>query len=113
MMMPSDTGFQIGWKQNQAKYGGVIINQRNLTTKYVEFSSRNRNLPMTCLSVEHGFMDLFFISRGGLSYDHRLVLEGWVHHLALVFRLKTSLLGSNDLLVDFLCLPSGEHTKSY
>ena len=65
MMIPSDTGFQIGWKQNQAKYGGVIINQRNLTTKYVEFSSRNRNLPMTCLSVEHGFMDLFFISRGG------------------------------------------------
>ena len=52
-------------EQNQAKYGGVIINQRNLTTKYVEFSSRNRNLPMTCLSVEHGFMDLFFISRGG------------------------------------------------
>jgi hypothetical protein len=54
-----------------------------------------------------------FYFTGGLSYDHRLVLEGWVHHLALVFRLKTSLLGSNDLLVDFLCLPSGEHTKSY
>ena len=64
MMIPSDTGFQIGWKQNQAKYGGVIISQRNLTTKYVEFSSRNRNLPMTCLSVEHGFMDLFLFHGG-------------------------------------------------
>ena len=101
-MIPSDTGFQIGWKQNQAKYGGVIINQRNLTTKYVEFSSRNRNLPMTCLSVEHGFMDLFFISRGGWA-----TITDWCWRVGHIWRwlsLKTSLLGSNYLLVDFLCL---------
>ena len=103
MMIASDTGFQIGWKQNQAKYGGVIINQRNLTKKYVEFSSRNRNLPMTCLSVEHGFVNLFFNFTGGVELRSQTGVGGLDTHWCWL-RLKTTVLGRNYLLVDFLCL---------